>query len=419
MRDAIATAGDEGMVVVAAAGNDGLDTDASPFFPADFDLPNEISVAAIDATGALATFSNYGANTVDLAAPGTGIETTLDDGTYGVVSGTSVATPFVTGTVALVASLHPNWTAAELVRQVLATAAPSAARSSPARRGIHRRGRSMPPRPSGPAAIATTPTIAWPTPPTSFTGRRLGPSQLDATASALGASVAGTFTYSPPLGTVLHAGGGQTLSVTFTPDDTTDYNPATASVLINVAKATPVINWPSPAGITYGMPLGPAQLDATATYPGGTVAGTLHVFASVGARVLHAGPNQALLAIFTPADTADFVAWPSPPTSINVTKATPVINWPPLAGITYGTPLGPNQLDATSAVPGTITYSAAAGAVLGAGQQSLTATLTPTDPNDYNTVSHPRKTALNVAKAHLLVLAGNNVTIYGQPRCPR
>ena len=72
----------------------------------------------------------------------------------------------------------------------------------------------------------STPTITWNTPAAITYGTALGNTQLDATAS-----VAGTFTYTPTIGTVL-PGGKQTLSVTFTPDDTTDYTTATASVAI-------------------------------------------------------------------------------------------------------------------------------------------------------------------------------------------
>ncbi len=73
--------------------------------------------------------------------------------------------------------------------------------------------------------------ITWPSPASIVYGTTLSAAQLDASAN-----VPGTFTYSPPLGTLLHAGNGQTLSVTFTPDDTTDYNTATAMATINVQR---------------------------------------------------------------------------------------------------------------------------------------------------------------------------------------
>jgi subtilisin family serine protease len=73
LRNAIALHRNKGILFVAAAGNDGVDTDQSPHYPSSYDLDNIISVAAIDSIGQLAFFSNYGRNSVDIAAPGVGI----------------------------------------------------------------------------------------------------------------------------------------------------------------------------------------------------------------------------------------------------------------------------------------------------------------------------------------------------------
>ena len=78
--DAIAEAGDNGIAFVCAAGNDGTDNDADAFFPSGYDLPSIVAVAATDENDALASFSNYGANSVDLAAPGAGILSTVPTG---------------------------------------------------------------------------------------------------------------------------------------------------------------------------------------------------------------------------------------------------------------------------------------------------------------------------------------------------
>ena len=79
-KDAIAAAGDQGIAFVCAAGNDGTDSDATPFYPAGYDLPSIVAVAATDPEDRLASFSNYGANSVDLAAPGVGILSTVPPG---------------------------------------------------------------------------------------------------------------------------------------------------------------------------------------------------------------------------------------------------------------------------------------------------------------------------------------------------
>jgi subtilisin family serine protease len=79
-KDAIAEAGNQGIAFACAAGNEGVDSDGTPFFPAGYDLPNIIAVAATDEKDQLASFSNFGANSVDLAAPGVGILSTVPTG---------------------------------------------------------------------------------------------------------------------------------------------------------------------------------------------------------------------------------------------------------------------------------------------------------------------------------------------------
>ena len=98
------------ILFVAAAGNSGSDNDAVATYPANFDLSNIISVAAIDQNGGLASFSNYGATTVDIGAPGVSIASTYSGNSYAYLSGTSMATPQVTGAIALLRSYKPNLT---------------------------------------------------------------------------------------------------------------------------------------------------------------------------------------------------------------------------------------------------------------------------------------------------------------------
>ena len=222
-------------------------------------------------------------------------------------------------------------------------------------------------------ATQATPTITWTRPAAIPYGTPLSATQLNATST-----VAGTFAYSPAAGTMLGA-GAQTLTVTFTPTDTADYTTATAVVLFAVNQATPAITWTTPAAIPYGVPLGVAQLNATAT-----VAGVFSYSPAAG-TVLTAG-TQVLTATFTPTDATDYTS-ASATATLTVNQATPTISWATPAAITYGTPLSAAQLNAAATVAGVFTYSPAAGTLLTAGTQTLTATFTPTDATDYTTAS--------------------------------
>src|SRR5262249_279268 len=102
--------GAEGMLFVAAAGNNGVDNDTALTYPASYNLDNIIAVAATDHNDALASFSNYGATTVDLAAPGVDILSTTPGNTYSTYSGTSMATPHVAGVAALAWGVAPTAT---------------------------------------------------------------------------------------------------------------------------------------------------------------------------------------------------------------------------------------------------------------------------------------------------------------------
>ncbi|MTJ22286.1 S8 family serine peptidase, partial [Dolichospermum sp. UHCC 0352] len=116
--DAIAAAGKAGQLFVAAAGNSSSNADQSPMYPAAYNLDNIISVAATDHNDNLANFSNYGANSVDLAAPGVNILSTVPGNLYSSFNGTSMASPHVAGVAGLVWANNPSLSAKE-VKQVL------------------------------------------------------------------------------------------------------------------------------------------------------------------------------------------------------------------------------------------------------------------------------------------------------------
>jgi YVTN family beta-propeller protein len=237
---------------------------------------------------------------------------------------------------------------------------------------------------SGPGTItqaATSSIITWNTPAAITYGTPLSVAQLNASST-----IAGSFSYSPAAGTVLGA-ATQTLTATFTPTDITDYKNGGASVMLLVNQATPTINWPTPAAITYGAALNGAQLNATAS-----VAGTFSYSPAGG--VLTAG-SHLLSVTFTPTDTTDYTSATSTVTLL-VNQATPTINWPTPAAITYGAALSGAQLDATASVAGTFSYSPAGG-VLTAGSHLLSVTFTPTDTTDYTIAT--QSVTLTVNKA--------------------
>lgn len=105
--DAIQAAGASGQLFVAAAGNSGSDNDLFPHYPSSYNSPYIIAVAATDANDALAGFSCFGRTSVDLAAPGVSILSTFPGASYNTLSGTSMATPHVSGAVAMIMGRFP------------------------------------------------------------------------------------------------------------------------------------------------------------------------------------------------------------------------------------------------------------------------------------------------------------------------
>jgi subtilisin family serine protease/subtilisin-like proprotein convertase family protein len=124
--DAIAAANNAEILFVAAAGNSNTNNDTTPNFPSNYDVPNVLAVASTTRTDARSSFSSFGATTVDMGAPGSDILSTIPGNAYATFSGTSMATPHVTGAAALVLSLNDQLTVAELKEILMTTGDPVA-----------------------------------------------------------------------------------------------------------------------------------------------------------------------------------------------------------------------------------------------------------------------------------------------------
>jgi hypothetical protein len=243
-----------------------------------------------------------------------------------------------------------------------------------------------------------TPTLSWATPTPITYGTPLSSTQLNATASVAGTS----FVYSPSSG-VLPA-GPQTLSVTFTPTDTADYNAATATVTLTVNKATPTLSWATPAPISPGTALSSTQLNATSS-----VAGTFVYTPAAGS--MPATGTDTLSVIFTPTDATDYTT-ATATVQLAVGKATPAIVWATPAPIIYGTALSTAQLDATANVPGSFVYVPTLGTKPAPGTVTLSVTFTPTDSADYATATANVPLSVTQATPAVLLTTSSNPVLF-------
>ena len=124
LKKSIEDANAAGILFVAAAGNESNNNDASPTYPSGYEVDNVLSVAAIDNRGGLASFSNYGARTVHVAAPGVNIVSTVPGAKYDSYSGTSMATPHVSGIAALLLSQNPGMSHLDMKKRIMDAARP-------------------------------------------------------------------------------------------------------------------------------------------------------------------------------------------------------------------------------------------------------------------------------------------------------
>ncbi len=219
---------------------------------------------------------------------------------------------------------------------------------------------------------------------------------------------------SPATVTILGA-GECTITLSQPAGDNVNYADAVPIAhIVTIARAAPALAWEAPSAITYGMPLGSAQLRASASFGGFALSGTFS-YTPGSDSVLTAGPHP-LAVTFTPADATNYTEAQTS-TTLTVLRATPVVTWATPDPIGYGTPLGAMQLRASAAVAGQFAYGQAAGTVLSVGPHDLTALFTPTDGENYTTANGA--TTISVGRASLTVTANAASRAYGADDPPR
>ena len=249
----------------------------------------------------------------------------------------------------------------------------------------------------------TVPTITWNPPATVTYGAAVG-----ATALSASANVPGSFSYTPAAGTVLGA-GSRTLTATFTPNDTTTYETVTRTVTLTVNKAVLTATAENKSKVQ-----GAANPALTITYSGFVPGESVSAITppTIATTATTSSPSGTYPITLSGGSAANYTLTLSNGTlTVSAGAATPTITWAPPAAITYGTALSSAQLNATASVPGTFSYSPAAGAVLGSGALTLTVAFTPEDTAAYSTAT--KTVTLTVNKAPLLAKADDQLMSLG------
>src|SRR5499427_2514776 len=208
--DEINKANANDIMFVAAAGNDALNNDITPHFPSSYNAPNVVAVAATDQDDALASFSNFGPTSVHLGAPGVNVLSTIIGGNYDFLSGTSMATPHVSGSAALVLSkcaLNTSALKSQLLNNVDADPALAGITSTGGRLDVDKaiRGCAAPPTPDFTLSVSPTSQSVAQGQSTSYTvgvnrtGGFSGSVSLSVSGLPTGAS--GSFSPNPATGT--------------------------------------------------------------------------------------------------------------------------------------------------------------------------------------------------------------------------
>jgi sugar lactone lactonase YvrE len=243
---------------------------------------------------------------------------------------------------------------------------------------------------------------SWSTPGAVTYGTPLGISQLNLSIPALTNGASGTYAYNPPDGTILTV-GGHTLSVAFTPGDTVNYGTATVSASVNqTVVPAPLTLTADNLTQTYG------QANPLFT---GTIAGLQNgdnitaSYSSSATTNSPAGNYPITPSLVDPNDLETNYIVSLVPGTLTITAGSPIVTWPAPSSITYGSPLGSGQLDASASVQGNFAYNPSGGATLDAGNTTLSVVFTAADTLDYNSVTD--SVPLAVSPAPLIVTASD------------
>ena len=250
LRDAIIAARNAGIIFVAAAGNNASDNDEIPFYPASYDVDNLVAVAATDNSDAPAWFSNYGANTVELAAPGVNIYSTYTNATgnaYTYLSGTSMAAPHVSGALALIKAQFPGDNYAGLISRMLGNVDELSTLNgltlSGGRLNVYK-ALTLPPKPI--ASLAVNPSGGAPPLTVTFTDNSFG----DITARTLDYGDGSAATSNTSTTHTYNAAGNYTATLSVSGPDGSNSRSRQIVVANNYTVAADTFNWVDTSGMT-------------------------------------------------------------------------------------------------------------------------------------------------------------------------
>src|SRR5213082_1247742 len=260
LHDAIDNLRRAGIIFVAAAGNSSQDNGVDPIYPASYDLDNIISVAATTRNDDLAVFSNYGASTVDLGAPGSPIFSCWNgsDSDYQYLDGTSMAAPHVTGSCALLMAHFPNDNYQQIINRILSNVDPLPSLEgkcvSGGRLNLQKAlsGNGPPPPMPSVSVVATDADASEQgRDPGEFTFTRTGDASLDLTVNyTLGGTAQNGTDYQQPGTSVTIPAGATSATVTVTPIDDAEAEGDETVVLTLTADAAYDVGSPNSATIT-------------------------------------------------------------------------------------------------------------------------------------------------------------------------